>query len=117
MLENTVVKGGPNMTTKSVMSSANRTYLPVQITPGVPPFLKQWKRKFYLDEYLGYEKDSYSNTLKAILYIVLGLVTLPYFAPGALLMVALSARHAHIAWMDRFINRQFGANRTLTMVD
>ncbi|MFH0836428.1 MAG: hypothetical protein V1834_04680 [Candidatus Micrarchaeota archaeon] len=107
----------PNFNTKSVMSSANKTFLPLHIIPGTPPFMKQWKRKFYLDEYLGYEKDSYSNTLKAMMYIVLGLVTLPYFAPGALLMVALSARHAHIAWMDRFINRKFGANRTLVLVD
>lgn len=94
-----------------------RTFLPLQIRPGAPPFVKQHKRYDYLAEYVGYEKDRYKNTLKAVFCFSFGILTLQAFPPGGLLMFALAARFQDIAWMDGFINKTFGKYRSVVLVD
>ncbi|MFH1056534.1 MAG: hypothetical protein V1717_01920 [Candidatus Micrarchaeota archaeon] len=94
-----------------------RTFLPLYIKKNAPPFMKQHKRYDYIAEYVGYEKDRYKNTLKAVFCLAGGVLTLNAFAPGALLMFALAARFQDIAWMDGFINKTFGKYRSLVIVD
>ena len=94
-----------------------RTLLPLHIKPGTPPFVKQHKRYDYLDEYVGYQKDRYKNTLKAVFCLGAGVLTLNAFAPGALLMFALAARYQDMAWWDGFITKTYGKYRSLVMVD
>ncbi|PIT85138.1 hypothetical protein COU36_04980 [Candidatus Micrarchaeota archaeon CG10_big_fil_rev_8_21_14_0_10_59_7] len=95
----------------------NKSFLPLAIKPGAPPFLKQQNRREYIDEYVGYYKDGAKFSIKAIALFGLGLATLEIFPPGALFMIALSARYQDIAWMDRFIYKTFGKYRSLTLID
>ena len=94
-----------------------RTFLPLHIKPGAPPFMKQHKRYEYLEEYVGYEKDRYKNTLKAVFCLGAGIMTLNAFAPGAFLMFAMAARYQDMAWWDGFITKTYGKYRSLVMVD
>jgi hypothetical protein len=52
-----------------------------------------------------------------VAYFALGLLTINYFAPGALLMFALSARAYDVAWICEFINEKFGKYRTIITAD
>ncbi len=94
-----------------------RSFLPLQIKPGAPPFMRQHKRYDYLAEYVGFTKDGYKNTVKAVFCFAGGVATLTTFAPGALLMFALAARYQDIAWMDFFITKTFGKYRSLVLID
>lgn len=94
-----------------------RSFLPLYVKKGSPPFMKQHKRYDYLSEYVGYEKDRYKNMAKAIFCFVFGILTLQAFPPGGLLMIALAARFQDIAWMDAFITRTFGKYRSIVLVD
>ena len=96
---------------------AQRTLLPLHIKPGSPAFLKQHKRYDYVSEYVGFEKDRYKNTLKAVFCLSFGIITLNAFPPGGLLMFALAARYQDIAWMDGFIGKHFGKYRSVILVD
>ena len=99
------------------VGNLSRTFLPLEIKPGTPAFLKQHKRYEYVEEYAGFEKDRYKNTFKALFCFTFGLLTLQAFAPGGLLMLALAARYQDIAWWDGFITKTYGKYRSLTLVD
>ncbi len=94
-----------------------RTFLPLQIKPGAPPFMRQHKRYDYIAEYVGFEKDRYKNMVKALFCFGSGLLTIQAFPPGGLLMIALAARYQDMAWWDGFISRTFGKYRSLVLVD
>ncbi|NUN11416.1 hypothetical protein HUU53_02115 [Candidatus Micrarchaeota archaeon] len=93
------------------------TLVPIEPVPGTPPFLRQKKRSDYFQEYFDFEKDGYKNTLKAVFYFGLGLITLQAFPPGGLLMIAMAARYQDIAHWDLNIVRNFGKTRSLVLVD
>ena len=103
--------------TGTAAGQPGRSFLPLYVKPGAPPFIKQHKRYTYLDEYVGYEKDRYKNMVKAVFCFGFGILTLQAFPPGALLMIALAARFQDIAWMDGFITRTFGKYRSIVLVD
>jgi len=103
--------------TPAAAGMPQRTFLPLYIKQGAPPFMKQHKRYDYLAEYVGYEKDRYKNTLKALFCFTFGILTLNAFPPGGLLMFALAARFQNIAWFDGFINKTFGKYRSIVLVD
>ena len=108
---------GASVPEGSASAGAQRTFLPLYIKPGTPPFLKQHKRHEYLEEYVGFEKDRYRNTLKAVFCFVFGVLTLQAFTPGALLMIAMAARYQDLAWWATFIAKTYGRYRSLILVD
>jgi len=98
-------------------SVQNRSFLPIYIKPDAPPFMRQHKRYDYLDEYVGFMKDGYKYTIKGIFYFGLGLITLPVVPAGGLLMIAMAARYQDMAWLDNFIIKTFGKQRSVVLVD
>lgn len=95
----------------------HRSFLPVQIRPNAPPFIKQHTRFDYINEYVGFEKDRYKNVGKAVFCFAFGVLTLQAFPPGGLVMIAMAARYQDIAWMDGFITKNFGRYRSIIKVD
>ena len=93
------------------------TMLPVDIKPGTPPTLRQHTRYDYMSEYVDFWTMGVKNKVKAVAFFALGLLTINYFAPGALLMFALAARSQDIAWMGDFIVEKFGAKRSIALID
>ncbi len=93
------------------------SYMPIEVAPGTPPNMRMWKRWEYLEEYIDWWKRGVTSKLKAVGFIVFGILTLNTFPPGALLMFALAARHQDLAWLDDFIVKKFGRSRTIVLVD
>ena len=93
------------------------SYVPVEVEPGTPPSMKMHKRWDYLEEYINFWKDGVKFRIKSIAFLAGGLLTLNTFPPGALLMIALSARYHDISWLDDFITKKFGKQRTLVLID
>lgn len=111
--ENSKVKALQDYTYDNIGTSM----IPVGITKSVPPFLRHWTRFEYLSEYVDFWTLGVKSKAKAVGYFALGLATINYFAPGALLMFALAARHQDIGWICNFINTTFGKNRSIVLVD
>jgi hypothetical protein len=93
------------------------TFLPVESKPNIPPNMRMHYRWDYLLEYIGYWKAKILDQVAAAVLIVLGVLCLPVFAPGALLMIAVGARFNDLAWMNDFIINKFGKSRTIVLVD
>jgi len=93
------------------------SYLPMEIAPGTPPTMRQWSRTQYISEYVDFYTLGIKSKVKGIALLALGVVTIPYFAPGALLMFALAARNQDVGWMCTYINESFGKNRSIVLVD
>ena len=100
-------------------SGANNqtSYLPMAVAPDTPPTMRQWSRTQYISEYVDFYLLGVKSKVKAVALLGLGIVTLPYFAPGALLMFALAGRFQDIGWMCNYINETFGKNRSIVTVD
>jgi len=112
-LENAEAKSLQDYTYENV----GTTMLPIDVKPGTPPTLRQHSRYDYFMEYVDFWTLGVKCKAKAVAFFVLGLLSINYFAPGALLLFALSAREQDIGWMCNFIIEKFGANRTIALVD
>ncbi|MBI5036754.1 hypothetical protein HZC09_05415 [Candidatus Micrarchaeota archaeon] len=97
--------------------STKTTFMPVDVAENVPPSLRQWTRWEYLSEYVEWWKQGVTSGVQAVVLFGLGLLTLDKFAPGALLMFALAARHQDLSWMYNFIAKKFGMSRTIMLID
>jgi hypothetical protein len=93
------------------------SFVTVDYPSHVPPTMKMHKRWDYLTEYIDFYKMRYTNAFKAIIFFAGGILTLNAFAPGALLMIALAARHADLAWWGNFISTEFGKYRSVVLID
>ncbi len=93
------------------------SYLPMTVEKGTPPTMRMWSRTQYISEYVDFYTLGVKSKVKGIAMLALGVVTIPYFAPGALLMFALAARYQDVGWMCTFINESFGKNRSIVTVD
>jgi hypothetical protein len=93
------------------------TYLPMDTAPNVPPNMRMHTRWAYLEEYLGYWKFDHVCKVVGAFLLAAGITTLNVFAPGALLMIAVSARIIDLGWWYNFIWSKFGNNRSLVFVD
>ncbi|MFA4946605.1 MAG: hypothetical protein WC607_03670 [Candidatus Micrarchaeia archaeon] len=111
----------PNAAIKSLQDytydNVGTSMLPVEIKPGTPPTLRQSSRFDYMTEYVDFWTLGVKSKAKSVAYFALGLLTINYFAPGALLMFALSARAYDVAWICEFINEKFGKYRTIITAD
>ena len=93
------------------------SFVAIDYPSHVPPTMKMKKRWDYLEEYIDFYKMRYTNAFKAIIFFAGGILTLNAFAPGALLMLALSARHFDLAWWGNFISMEFGKYRSIVLID
>jgi len=93
------------------------SFVAIDYPAHVPPTMKMHKRWDYLAEYIDFYKMRYTNAFKAVLFFAGGILTLNAFTPGALLMIALSARHFDLAWWSDFIVTKFGKHRSLVLID
>lgn len=93
------------------------SFMPMEVSRKLPPNLRQFTRWEYASEYVEWWKQGVTSKAQSVLFFGLGLLTLETFAPGALLMFALAARHQDLAWMYDFIAKKFGHSRTITLVD
>jgi hypothetical protein len=93
------------------------TFLPVESRPDLPPNMRMWTRWQYLDEYIHYWRWGLITKALAIVLLIVGVLMIPFFVPGALLTLAVSARLGSLSWMYNFIVWTFGKYRTLVLVD
>ncbi len=93
------------------------TMLPLDSRPDLPPNMRNHTRWAYVEEYMGYWKYEQICRLMGIALLVLGFVTLNVFLPGALLMLAVSARLLDLSWWYGFIAHKFGNFRSLVLID
>ncbi len=93
------------------------TMLPVENDPNLPPNIRQLTRWEYLEEYIGYWKFDHVCRVLGAFLLAFGIASLNVFAPGALLMIAVSARLIDLGWWYNFIWSKFGTYRTITLVD
>lgn len=93
------------------------TMLPVENNPNLPPNIRQHTRWEYLEEYIGYWKLDHACRVFGAVLLAVGIATLNVFTPGALLMIAVSARLIDLSWWYNFIWSKYGYSRTLTLVD
>jgi len=98
-------------------SNRMSTYLPMDVAPNVPPNMRMHTRWAYLEEYIGYWKYDHVCKIVGAALLAAGITTLNVFAPGALLMIAVSARIIDLGWWANFIWAKFGNNRSLVLVD
>ena len=109
----TITRDQPKLETGDRMT----TMLPMEVKPDLPPNIRQLTRWDYLEEYIGYWKlDHVCRVLGAFL-LAFGIASLNVFAPGALLMIAVSARLIDLGWWNNFIWSKYGHYRTITLVD
>jgi hypothetical protein len=87
------------------------------INPGQSPNMRQAVRWDYLVEYIGYWVDHKRYLAYAIVFVGGGILALNMWAPVGLLMIAVGAKFKSMSWMDNFIVKKFGANRSLVLVD
>ncbi len=111
------VRRGMEEQQRAVDGTGMTSFVAVDYPAHVPPTMKMHKRWDYLAEYIDFYKMRYANTFKAALFFAGGILTLNAFAPGALLMIALAARHADLAWWCNFIVTKFGKHRSLVLID
>lgn len=93
------------------------TFLPVESDPNLPPNMRMWKRLEYLEEYIHYWRWGIITRIIAVPLLIAGVLTLPVFAPGALVMFAVAARLLDLSWWYHFIVYSFGKSRTIVLVD
>src|SRR3990167_9114618 len=91
-------------------AQAQSTMLPVESRPDLPPNIRNWTRWEYLEEYIGFWKYEHVTRMLGIIFLALGFLCLPYFTPGALLMIAVAGRYLDLAWWYNFIVHKFGNN-------
>lgn len=113
MDENTKVVAltGPKLDEKNRLSLTN---VPLTITKGTKPFMRHVNRWEYLTEYIYdfYLTGKRSQAME-LACIVLGVLALPVFAPGALILLAMAGRNHSRAWFSDNVVNTFGLNRTL----
>jgi hypothetical protein len=113
MDENTKVINltGPKLDKDHLNSLTN---VPLTIAKGTRPLLRFVNRWEYLKEYI---YDFYLTGKRSQLYeiatLVFGVMALPVFAPGALILLAMAGRNHSRAWYCNFVVNIFGKNRTL----
>lgn len=95
----------------------HNTMLPAESKPDLPPNMRNWTRWEYLEEFVGYWKYEHVTRILAVALLALGILTLEVFTPGALLMIAVSARFFDLAWWYNLIVHKFGNHRSLVLVD
>ena len=88
-----------------------------EVDPKQSPNMRQAKRWDYLVEYIGYWVDHKKFLAYAVVFVGAGILTLHVWAPVGLLMIAVGAKFKSMSWMDNFIVKKFGANRSLILVD
>jgi len=93
------------------------TFLPVESAPNVPPNMRMHTRWAYLEEYVGYWKLDHICKVVGAVLLAAGITTLSAFTPGALLMIAVSARLIDLGWWYNFIWSKYGYYRTLVLID
>lgn len=103
--------------TEGVDAKRMSTFLPVESKPGIPPTMRMHSRWDYLTEYFNFWKAGILTKIAGVALLVLGVICLPVFAPGGLLMIAVGARFNDLAWWNNFIINRFGKSRTLVLVD
>ncbi len=96
---------------------APHTMLHADAKESLPPFLRTNTRWNYVLEYIDFWRAEKKTMIYFIFFLVGGFVTLPYFAPGGLLMFAMAGRLKSLAYWNRFVYNIFGANRTLVFTD
>lgn len=109
----TLLRDQPNLEQGERMS----TMLPMEINGDLPPNIRQPTRWDYLEEYIGYWKMDHVCRVLGAFLLAFGIASLNVFAPGALLMIAVSARLIDLGWWNNFIWSKFGTYRTITLVD
>lgn len=109
----TITRDQPQLESGSRMT----TMLPMEVNPNVPPNIRQHTRWEYLEEYVGYWKFDHICRVVGAFLLAVGIATLNVFAPGALLMIAVSARLIDLGWWYNFIWSKYGTYRTITLVD
>ncbi len=92
------------------------TNVPTHFKPGLPPFMRQQNRWEYLKEYI-YEfwMVGKKAQVKAAFFLIGGILALPYFAPGAMVLFMLAGRNYSISWWGLNVAKTFGHGRTLVM--
>jgi hypothetical protein len=87
------------------------------VNPGQSPNMRQSTRWNYLSEYIGYWIDHKRYLVYAVVFAGAGIWALHTWAPIGLLMIMVAAKFKTMSWMDNFIIKKFGANRSLVLVD
>lgn len=87
------------------------------VNPGQSPNMRQASRWDYLVEYIGYWVDHKRYFAYSVVFVGGGILALNLWAPVGLLMIAVGAKFKAMSWMDNFIVKKFGANRSLVLVD
>ncbi len=92
------------------------TNVPTKINSGHPPFMRQTNRWEYVKEFID---EFYIVGKKAeimfVITLILGIASLNYFLPGALVTLALSGRQYGIAWWGHGVAKKFGQGRTIVL--
>ncbi len=102
---------------KRVEQPAPVTVAYAEVDPKQSPNMRQALRWDYLVEYIGYWIDHKKFLVYAVAFVGAGIWALGVWAPVGLLMIAVGAKFKAMSWMDNFIVKKFGANRSLVMVD
>lgn len=96
------------------------TFVPVEVNDKVPAFFKMDNRWTYLKEYI-YEFWMVGKKAQvlAVVYAVLGLLTIKAVPLGSLLLFALAGRYQSIAWWGNAVaaHPDFGGSRALVLVN
>ena len=102
---------GPKLDVDHRMSLTN---VPLTITKGTRPMMRFVNRWEYLKEYVNdFYLTGKRSQLKELACLVLGVLALPVFAPGALVLLALAGRNHSRAWYCNGVVNFFGLGRTL----